>query len=87
MRAALVQRAHGRLTQAGGSAGDDCPVSLDSHGGEPYTRSALPRAMSQAEHRATAFPDITLETRDGEVQLSDRWRQGPLVVAFMRHFG
>ena len=33
------------------------------------------------------FPDITLETRDGQVQLSDRWRQGPLVVAFMRHFG
>ena len=33
------------------------------------------------------FPDITLETRDGQVQLSDRWRRGPLVVAFMRHFG
>ncbi len=34
-----------------------------------------------------AFPDMTLETRDGQVQLSDRWRRGPLVVAFMRHFG
>jgi peroxiredoxin len=34
-----------------------------------------------------AFPDMTLETRDGQVQLSDRWREGPLVVAFMRHFG
>ncbi len=33
------------------------------------------------------FPDMTLETRDGQVQLSDRWRGGPLVVAFMRHFG
>jgi hypothetical protein len=33
------------------------------------------------------FPDITLETRDGEVQLADRWRNGPLIVAFMRHFG
>ena len=34
-----------------------------------------------------AFPDMTFETRDGQVQLGDRWRQGPLVVAFMRHFG
>ncbi|HZO61204.1 MAG TPA: hypothetical protein VFB51_16070 [Solirubrobacterales bacterium] len=34
-----------------------------------------------------AFPDITLEARDGQVKLSDRWRGGPLVVAFMRHFG
>ena len=34
-----------------------------------------------------AFPGITLESRDGEVQLADRWRNGPLVVAFMRHFG
>ncbi len=33
------------------------------------------------------FPDITLDTRDGDAQLSDRWRKGPLVVAFMRHFG
>ena len=34
-----------------------------------------------------AFPDITLETREGDVSLADRWRNGPLVVAFMRHFG
>ena len=33
------------------------------------------------------FPDITLETRDGQIELSDRWRRGPLVVALMRHFG
>ncbi len=33
------------------------------------------------------FPDITLDVRDGEVRLSDRWRNGPLIVAFMRHFG
>jgi hypothetical protein len=33
------------------------------------------------------FPDITLETREGQVEVSDRWRDGPLVVAFMRHFG
>ena len=33
------------------------------------------------------FPDITLETRAGDVSLADRWRDGPLVVAFMRHFG
>ena len=33
------------------------------------------------------FPDMQLETRGGEVQLAERWRTGPLVVAFMRHFG
>ena len=33
------------------------------------------------------FPDITLESREGEVHLSQRWREKPLVVAFMRHFG
>ena len=37
--------------------------------------------------KGDAFPDITLETRNGQVQLADRWRRGPLVVAFMRHFG
>ena len=34
-----------------------------------------------------AFPDMTLESREGEVRLSDRWHDGPLIVAFMRHFG
>ena len=34
-----------------------------------------------------AFPDITLEAREGDVSLAERWRDGPLVVAFMRHFG
>ena len=33
------------------------------------------------------FPDLTVESRDGEVSLADRWRDGPLIVAFMRHFG
>ena len=33
------------------------------------------------------FPDMTLESRTGEVDLSERWRGGPLIVAFMRHFG
>ena len=33
------------------------------------------------------FPDLTLDTVDGNVALRDRWRRGPLVVAFMRHFG
>jgi hypothetical protein len=33
------------------------------------------------------FPDVLVESRDGEEHLSDRWRDGPLVVAFMRHFG
>jgi hypothetical protein len=33
------------------------------------------------------FPDLTVESREGEMALSERWRNGPLVVAFMRHFG
>jgi hypothetical protein len=33
------------------------------------------------------FPELTLESREGDVELSERWRNGPLVVAFMRHFG
>ena len=33
------------------------------------------------------FPEIVLESREGDVALSERWRNGPLVVAFMRHFG
>lgn len=33
------------------------------------------------------FPDLTLESVDGTVRLSERWADGPLVVAFMRHFG
>jgi hypothetical protein len=34
-----------------------------------------------------AFPDITLESREGDVGLSERRREGPLIVAFVRHFG
>jgi len=33
------------------------------------------------------FPDITLEAAEVRVSLQERWEQGPLVVAFERHFG
>lgn len=33
------------------------------------------------------FPDLQLESVEGSVQLSDRWRERTLIVAFMRHFG
>jgi hypothetical protein len=33
------------------------------------------------------FPDVTVESVDGPVELRERWRRGALVVAFMRHFG
>ena len=33
------------------------------------------------------FPPITVESVDGPVELCERWQRGPLVVAFMRHFG
>ena len=33
------------------------------------------------------FPEMVLESREGEVQLAERWRKTPLVVAYMRHFG
>lgn len=34
-----------------------------------------------------AFPQSTVESVDGSVELQQRWESGPLVVAFMRHFG
>jgi hypothetical protein len=34
-----------------------------------------------------SFPDVRLESRQGEIALSDRWREGPLIVSFARHFG
>jgi hypothetical protein len=34
-----------------------------------------------------AFPELEVESTDGPVELRERWKQGPLVVAFMRHFG
>jgi hypothetical protein len=33
------------------------------------------------------FPNLTVASREGDVALAERWRNGPLVVAFMRHFG
>ena len=33
------------------------------------------------------FPDLTLESVEGPVRLSERWRERSLIVAFMRHFG
>jgi hypothetical protein len=32
-------------------------------------------------------PDVTFGSRDGDVALSALWREGPVVVAFLRHFG
>ncbi|CAN5796034.1 MAG: hypothetical protein ACR2KY_06185 [Thermoleophilaceae bacterium] len=34
-----------------------------------------------------AFPELKVQSVDGPVELVERWRRGPLVVAFMRHFG
>jgi hypothetical protein len=34
-----------------------------------------------------SFPELRLESREGQVSLAERWREQPLVVAFMRHFG
>ncbi|MGH2915320.1 MAG: SelL-related redox protein [Solirubrobacteraceae bacterium] len=33
------------------------------------------------------FPPLRVETVDGPQRLADRWRDGPLVISFMRHFG
>jgi peroxiredoxin len=33
------------------------------------------------------FPNLKLDSSAGRVELKDRWREGPLVVMFMRHFG
>jgi peroxiredoxin len=34
-----------------------------------------------------AFPNLLLDGVDGRIELRERWRRGPLVVMFMRHFG
>jgi hypothetical protein len=34
-----------------------------------------------------SFPELVLQSPEGPVELRDRWKNGPLVVAFMRHFG
>lgn len=33
------------------------------------------------------FPALRVETVDGPESLASRWRDGPLVISFMRHFG
>lgn len=33
------------------------------------------------------FPDLTLDSLEGPVRLSERWTRQPLVISFMRHFG
>src|ERR1700760_432319 len=33
------------------------------------------------------FPNLKLDSMDGKVNLRDRWRERPVVVMFMRHFG
>ena len=33
------------------------------------------------------FPGLTLVSTEGPVELRERWENGPLVLAFMRHFG
>jgi hypothetical protein len=33
------------------------------------------------------FPEVTVYSVDGPVELRERWARGPVVVAFMRHFG
>ena len=43
--------------------------------------------MSEQLSTGDEFPDLTLEGPEGEVSLRERWEQGPLVVAFERHFG
>ena len=43
--------------------------------------------MADVLKAGDSFPDLRLESREGEVALSERLRNGPLIVAFMRHFG
>jgi hypothetical protein len=37
--------------------------------------------------RGDRFPALTLQSTDGPVELRLYWEKGPLVLAFMRHFG
>ena len=43
--------------------------------------------MARMLKEGDTFPDLKVQSREGDVALSERWRKGPLVVAFMRHFG
>jgi len=43
--------------------------------------------MAEQLSTGDTFPDVTLETPEGQVSLRERWEQAPLVVAFERHFG
>ncbi len=55
-------------------------------GPRPLPPLARVRPMAQLA-AGDQFPDLTVESPDGPVELRERWREGPLVVAFMRHFG
>jgi hypothetical protein len=33
------------------------------------------------------FPDVALESAEGDISIRERWGGKPLVVALMRHFG
>jgi hypothetical protein len=33
------------------------------------------------------FPGLTVDSTEGPVEFRHLWRKGPLIVAFMRHFG
>jgi hypothetical protein len=46
----------------------------------------MPPAMAELS-AGDQFPDLTLETAEGEQRLRERWERAPLVVAFERHFG
>lgn len=32
-------------------------------------------------------PDLVFGSSSGDLHLADLWREGPLVLAFLRHFG
>ncbi len=43
--------------------------------------------MASKLSKGDEFPDLTVDAPEGPVALRDRWRDGPLVIAFERHFG
>lgn len=62
-------------------------TTLQSVIGRPFADRPGPRKMAPMLKQGDTFPDMKLESREGDVALAERWRNGPLIVAFMRHFG
>lgn len=53
-----------------------------------YLHAAAPRQSTRAPARADELADLVLKDLDGrDVRLGDTWRDGPVVLVWLRHYG